>query len=229
MRKLSWVEVQAQQISFWNKQHNFQITSSFRSKRNKFSFLCTKRLFVVSKPSKGKKSKWQQTLKREYTKCNKSFLVFIQKTPFGLLIVWFTAISSFSYTRVSWWHEKTLEFRSGSEEIMSPNLKSHHSLTWMCGDPRRWTSSALSREYLWLVADCMESTASRQRFMASPGGALDGDITWELMRSNSLWNCDEKWRRKKKKKHETFVAHHSLLEWKLSCERVHTIKHRLCA
>lgn len=70
----------------------------------------------------------------------------------------------------------------------------------MCGEPSRWTSSALSREYLWLVADCMASTASRQRFMASPGGALDGDITCELMRSNSLWNYDEKWQGGRRKK-----------------------------
>lgn len=72
--------------------------------------------------------------------------------------------------------------------IMSKEMS---SLTWMCGDPRRCTSSALSLEYLWLVADCMASTASRQRLMESPGGARDGDITCELMRSNSLRNCDE--------------------------------------
>lgn len=95
--------------------------------------------------------------------------------------------------------KKLLNFVAVAKKITSFNLKSHHSLTWMCGDPRRCTSSALSREYLWLVADCMESTASRQRFIASPGGALDGDITCELMRSNSLRNWDERWRRKKKK------------------------------
>lgn len=65
------------------------------------------------------------------------------------------------------------------------------ALTWICGDPRRWISSALSLEYLWLVADCMASTASRHLWMASPGGREEGDTTWELIRSNSF---EVKWK-----------------------------------
>lgn len=45
----------------------------------------------------------------------------------------------------------------------------------------------------------MESTASRQRFMASPGGARDGDITCELIRSKSF---NQEWHEKKGKKED---------------------------
>lgn len=104
--------------------------------------------------------------------------------------------------RLSWCCRRQETPKWKAQYVMQ-SLKS--SLTWMCGDPKRWTSSALSLEYLWLVADCMEATASRQRFMPSPGGARDGDITCELMRSKSLRNCDKG----KRKENETIVAHHA--------------------
>lgn len=64
----------------------------------------------------------------------------------------------------------------------------------MCGVPRRWTSSARSREYLWLVAAWIDSTASRHRPIASPEGPLVGIATCELIRSKSFIRCGKKWK-----------------------------------
>lgn len=99
LKKLSWLEMFQAPFFFSNKQNSFQITSSFRNKRNKLRFLCIKLLFVVSKPRKGKKIKQKndnELLHESTQNVINHFWSSFKEPPFGLLIVWFTAISSFS-------------------------------------------------------------------------------------------------------------------------------------